>query len=93
MIFHQTGGHNVKKLTLWNKVSLILWIGVSLALLSFFTFTLFVIALVVGIVIITLRFFRKNQTQTTNSQHSKTNPFTNQRFRPRSSKDDDIIDI
>ena len=93
MIFHQIGGQTVKKLTFWNKISLILWIGAILALLSFFTFTLFVIGLVVGIVIFTLRFFRQNQSQSINGQNNKSNPFTNQNYRPRPSKDDDIIDI
>ena len=93
MIFHQIGGQTVRRTTFWSKVSLILWIGASLALLSFFTFTLFVIALVVGVVIFTLRFFRQNQPQTTSNQYSKNNPFTNQGHRSRPSKDDDIIDI
>ena len=93
MIFHQIGGQTQKRMTFWNKVSLVLWIGASLALLSFFTFTLFVIAFVVGIVIFTLRFFRQNRSQTTNNKSRKNNPFTNQNYRPRPSKDDDIIDI
>jgi hypothetical protein len=93
MIFHQIGGQTVKKLTFWNKISLILWIGTILALLSFFTFTLFVIALAVGIVIFTLRFFRINRTQTINNQNKKNNPFTSQSYRSSPSKDDDIIDI
>jgi len=93
MIFHQIGGQTVKKLTFWNKISLILWIGAILALLSFFTFTLFLIGLVVGIVIFTLRFFRQNQTQSINSQNNKNNPFTKQNYRSRPSKEDDIIDI
>ena len=93
MIFHQIGGQTVKKMTFLNKVSLILWIGASLALLSFFTFTLFIIALVVGIVIFTLRFFQQNRPQATNNKSRKNNPFTNQNYQSRSNKDDDIIDI
>jgi len=93
MIFHQIGGQTAKRMTFWNKVSLILWIGASLASLSFFTFTLFIIALVVGIVIFTLRFFRQNRPQTSNSQHSKNNPFAHQNHRSNPSKNDDIIDI
>jgi len=93
MIFHQIGGQTVRKTTFWSKVSLILWIGASLALLSFFTFTLFVIALVVGVVIFTLRFFRQNQPQTSSSQHDKNNPFAHQNYRSNPSKNDDIIDI
>jgi ABC-type uncharacterized transport system permease subunit len=93
MIHHKIGGQTTRRMTLWNKVSLILWIGAGIALLSFFTFTLFVIALVVGIVILTLRLFRQNQPQTTQSQYKKNNPFTKKNYRPRSNKDDDIIDI
>ena len=93
MIFHQIGGQTAKKMSFLNKISLILWIGATLALLSFFTFTLFVIALVVGIVILTLRLFRQNQPQTTQSQYKKNNPFTKKNYRSGSNKDDDIIDI
>ena len=93
MIFRQIGGQTAKRMTFLNKVSLILWIGASLALLSFFTFTLFVIALMVGVVIFTLRFFQQNRPQTTNNKSRKNNPFTNQNYPSGSNKDDDIIDI
>ena len=93
MIFHQIGGQTAKRITFWNKVSLILWIGASLALLSFFTFTLFVIASVVGIVIFTLRFFRQNPPQKMNNKSRKNNSFTNQNYQSGPNKDDDIIDI
>ena len=92
MIFHQIGGPTLR-MTFWNKISLVLWIGVSLALLSFFTFTLFVIALVIGVVIFVLRFFRQSRSSTTSTQYNKTNPFSNQNYRPGHSKDNDIIDI
>ena len=93
MIFHQIGGQTTRRMTFLNKVSLILWIGASLALLSFFTFTLFVIALVVGVVIFTLRFFQQNRPQTTNNKYRKNNPFTNKNYQAGPNKDDDIIDI
>jgi len=93
MIFHQIGGQTAKRMTFWNKISLILWIGASLALLSFFTFTLFVIAFVVGIVIFTLRFFRQDRPQTMNNKARKNNSFTNQNYQSGPNKDDDIIDI
>ena len=93
MIFHQIGGQTPKKMSLLNKISLILWIGATLALLSFFTFTIFVIALVVGVVIFTLRFFQQNRPQATNKKSSKNNPFTNQNHQSGPNKDDDIIDI
>jgi len=93
MIFHQFGGQTARRMTFWNKVSLILWIATSIALLSFFTFTLFVIALVIGVVILILRFFRKNQPQSNGSQYSKNNTFTNKNYRSKPSESDDIIDI
>ena len=93
MIFHQIGGKTARRMTFLNKVSLILWIGASLALLSFFTFTLFVIALVVGVVIFTLRFFQQNRPQTRSNKSRKNNPFTNQNYQSGPKKDDDIIDI
>jgi len=93
MIYHQIGGQGAGKMSLWNKISLILWIGAAIAFLSFFTFTLFIIALVIGIVIFTLRLFRQNQSQTTQSQYKKSTPFTNKNYRSGSNKDDDIIDI
>ena len=93
MIFHQIGGQTARRMTFLNKVSLILWIGASLALLSFFTFTLFVIAFVVGIVIFTLRFFRQDRPQTMNNKARKNNSFTNQNYQSGPNKDDDIIDI
>lgn len=91
MIFHQIGGQN--KLTLWNKITLILWIGISLALLSFFTFTFFIIALVVGVVIFTMSFFRSTPGSARYSQQDKVPPFPNPNYRHKPPKDDDIIDI
>ncbi|MBT3514150.1 MAG: hypothetical protein HN474_02390 [Nitrospina sp.] len=93
MTLHQFGGQTVRRMTFWNKVSLILWIGAIVALLSFFTFTLFVIALVIGVVILILRFFRKNQLKSNNNQYSKSNTFTNQSYHSKPSESDDIIDI
>lgn len=93
MIFHQISGQSGQKMTFLNKVSLILWIGASLALLSFFTFTFFVIALVVGLVIFTLRFFRQSKQQPINNKYAKGKPFVKQNYSPRSPRDDDIIDI
>ena len=91
MIFHQVGGQN--KLTLWNKITLILWIGISLALLSFFTFTFFIIAIVVGVVIFTMSFFRNTPGSVRYSQQDKVPPFSNPNYRHKPPKDDDIIDI
>ena len=92
MYFHQIGGQT-NKISFWNKISLILWIGFGLALLSFFTFTIFIVALVVGIVIFTLSFFRRRPYPNEYTQNSETTSFHNQNYRPKRFKDDDIIDI
>jgi hypothetical protein len=91
MIFHQIGGQN--KLTLWNKISLILWVGISLALLSFFTFTFFIIALIVGVVLFILNFFRSGPSSINYTHENRNPPFPGQNYRPKPPKDDDIIDI
>ncbi len=91
MIFHQIGSQN--KLTMWNKITLILWIGISLALLSFFTFTLFLIAIVVGIVIFAMSFFRNAPGSVRYTRQNEVPPFPNPNYRRKPPKDDDIIDI
>ena len=92
MIFHSIGNQS-KKLTIWNKVTLALWIIIGFALLSFFTFTVFIIAFVIGIIIFILRIFLKTRPPFKNPQQTKTNPFTNQSNRSNNPKDNDIIDI
>ena len=92
MIFHQIGG-KAPKISFWNKISLILWIGFSLAILSFFTFTIFILALVVGIVIFTLGFFRRNTSTAQYTRTDKSTQFPNQNYRSKNFKNDDVIDI
>ena len=92
MILNQFGGQTTK-ITFWNKVSLILWIGISLALLSFFTFTIFMLALVVGVVVFVLSFFRRSPSSATYTQSNETTPFPSQNYRPKPLKNDDVIDI
>ena len=92
MIFHRIGGQTTK-MSFWNKISLILWIGISLALLSFFAFTIFISALVVGVVIFALGFFRRSPSSVTYTQNNEATPFPGQNYRSRHLKDDDIIDI
>ena len=92
MIFHQMGDQP-HKISLWNKISLILWIGISLALLSFFTFTLFIIALVIGMVIFALNFFRRGPSSAAYTQHNDATPFPHQDLRPKHRKNNDVIDI
>lgn len=91
MIFHQINGQN-SSMSFWGKISLILWICISLALLSFFTFTIFIIGLVAGVVIFALRFFRRNTSSKLYMENNDT-VFTNKKYRTERIKDDDIIDI
>jgi uncharacterized membrane protein YjjP (DUF1212 family) len=86
-------GNQSKKMTFWNKVTLAIWIIIGFALLSFFTFTVFIIAFVIGIIIFILRIFLKTRPPFKNPQQTKTNPFTNQSNRSNNPKDNDIIDI
>ena len=92
MIFHQIGGQT-PKISFWNKISLTLWICISLALLSFFTFTLFIIALVIGMVIFALSFFRRGPSSVSYPQHNDATPFPHQDLRPKHRKNNDVIDI
>ena len=92
MIFRQIGSQ-APKMSFWNKISLMLWIGVSLALLSFFTFTIFILALMVGVVIFVLGFFRRGPSSIIHTQNKEATSFPNQNYRPKHLKDDDIIDI
>ena len=92
MLFHQFGDQSIK-MSLWSKLSLILWIGLGLALLSFFTFTIFILALVVGIVVFALSFFRRKPITVAYNPNKNSNPFVRQNYRPKNIKDNDIIDI
>jgi len=80
------------KLTVWNKLSLMLWIVACLALLSFFTFTLFVIALLAGVVILTLKFFRRGPGPRF-PQANATTTYQTRIYRSDRPRDDDIIDV
>jgi len=92
MIFHQINGQT-SKISFWNKVSLVLWIVASLALLSFFTFTIFILALIIGVVIFALSFFRRNPSSVSYTRNNETIPFPRQNYRSKHTKDEDIIDI
>ena len=100
MIFHQINGQTTK-ISFWSKVSLVLWISLSLAILSFFTFTIFILALIVGVVIFTLGFFRRrpssiynqNNEATIYNQNNEATPFSTSNDRPKNLKNDEIIDI
>ncbi len=90
MIFHQYIPSN-QKIPLSTKVYLVLWIILSLALLFIFTFTFFIGAIIVGILVMAVNFFRKPPEGIRPDGSSILNP-TRIYQRPRS-RDDDVIDI
>ena len=90
MFFFQQAGPN-QKIPFTTKLALVFWIILSLALLSFFAFGIFLVALIVGVFIFATKLFQK--TKRPNSipyPGTKTRPYTT----PRNIKDgDDVIDI
>ena len=87
MFSFQYPGPN-QKIPITTKISMAVWIILALSLLSFFAFSFFVIALLVGVVLFTVGLFQKNRpTKTRSQQDFHTRPYT-----PKQ-KDDDIIDI
>ena len=88
MIFQQYTS-NSPKLPLSTKIYLVVWILISLAILSIFTFTIFLVALIAGVVIFFFNLFRKGPSLARNDDSSpQVRPYEGPR--PR---DDDVIDI
>ena len=79
-----------KKIPLTTKIMMVVWIFIVLAILSFFTFSFFIIALLAGVVSFAANLFQKNRTSIPNNQPD----FPKQHYRPtHKEKDNDIIDI
>ena len=81
-----------KKIPLTTKIMMVVWIFVVLAILSFFTFSFFIIALLAGVVAFAANLFQKNRAPISNHQRD----FPKQHYRPNpkdKDKDNDIIDI
>jgi len=79
-----------KKIPLTTKIMMLVWIFVVLAILSFFTFSFFIIALLAGIVTFAANLFQKNRAPISNNQRD----FPKQHYRRSpNDKDNDIIDI
>lgn len=90
MFFFQQIGSN-QKIPFTTKLALVFWIILSLALLSFFAFGIFLVALMVGVVLFATNLFKKNKRpDSIPFPGSQTRPYT----APRNIKDDnDVIDI
>jgi hypothetical protein len=90
MFFFQQLGPN-QKIPLATKLALVFWIILSLALLSFFAFSIFLIALMVGLVLFTANLFQKKKRPgAIPNSDFQTRPYSPP---PRNIKDDDVIDI
>ena len=90
MFFFQQAGPN-QKIPFTTKLALVFWIILSLALLSFFAFGIFLVALMVGLVLFTTNLFQKRKRpDSIPYPGSQTRPYS----APRNIKDDDdVIDI
>ncbi len=87
MFFFQQVGSN-QKIPFTTKLALVFWTILSLALLSFFALSIFIIALMVGLVLFTASLFqKKRKTGSTPNSAFQTRPYS------RHTKDDDVIDI
>ena len=78
------------KIPFTTKIAIVIWIFVVLAILSFFTFSFFIIALLAGIVAFAANLFQKNRAPISSNQPE----FPKQHYsRNPKEKDNDIIDI
>jgi 4-amino-4-deoxy-L-arabinose transferase-like glycosyltransferase len=89
MFFFQEADPN-QKIPFTTKLTLVFWVIVSLALLSFFAFGIFLVALMVGLFLFATNLFQKKK-------RSDSIPYSGSQTRaykaPRNIKDDDVIDI
>ena len=78
------------KIPFTTKIAIVIWIFVILAILSFFTFSFFIIALLAGIVAFAANLFQKKHEPNSNKQTD----FPKQHYRPtHKEKDNDIIEL
>jgi hypothetical protein len=90
MFFFQHLGQN-QKIPWTRKISLVIWILLVIALLSFFAFSFFIIALLVGVVLFTANLFQKNRAPISrNTREFDTRTYTQSQ---KQKDDENIIDI
>ena len=87
-MFSKYPGQN-QRISLATKASMIIWILVGLGIFSFFAFSIFIIAILIGILIFIANIFQKNQSTISNETHD----FPTQRYKNNPKKNDDVIDI
>ena len=78
-----------QKMPLKTKISMVFWILVGLGIISFFAFSIFIIALVIGILFFIVNFFQKFRSTISN----ETNDLPTQPYKNHPKNNDDIIDI
>ena len=78
-----------QKIPLATKASMIIWTLVGLGILSFFAFSIFIIAVLIGIFIFTANLFQKNRSPISNETHD----FPTQHYKNNPKRNDDVIDI
>ena len=90
MFFFQYPGQK-QKIPWTTKISLVIWILLGIALLSFFAFSFFIIALLVGVVLFTVNLFQRQRAPISrNAQEFQTRTYTPSQ---KQKEDDNIIDI
>lgn len=80
-------------MSLGAKITLTLWIIIGLGLLFAFTFSLFVIAILAGLVILILRLFGARTTPTMSVQNPEIFIDNSRSQQSEKKRSDDIIDI
>ena len=78
-----------QKTSLATKASMIIWILVGLGILSFFAFSIIIIAILIGILIFIANLFQKNRSTISN----ETPDLPTQRYKNNPKNNDDLIDI
>ena len=79
-----------KKIPFTTKITIVIWTFVVLAILSFFAFSFFIIALLVGVVAFAVNLFQTHRAPISSSQPD----FPKQHYSPNpKEKENDIIDI
>jgi hypothetical protein len=90
MFFFQQAGPN-QKIPFITKLAFVFWVILSLALLSFFAFGIFLVALVVGLVLFATNLFpKKKRPDSIPYPGSQNRTYTTSR---NIKDDDDVIDI
>jgi len=79
-----------KKIPFTTKIMMVVWVLVCLGILSFFAFSVFIIALLAGVITFAVNLFQQYRTPISNNQSD----FPKQHYKPNpKEKDNDIIDI